>query len=243
MRRKHNLRTGALCLAAILLVSAAVRADDDEVRVIKKIRIHCEEGDCERHTDHEGDGHSFSWFSADGPGHFAFATHVGGGFIGVALTELTPELRTHFGVAEDEGVMISKVLDNSPALRAGLEVGDIITAVDGERVGSSSALGSRVRHKEDGDVALLEVWRDGSVQNISATVEERERKGHGMHHAFAFDCEDDDCGQFDLMEHGLGIECDEGPCKIKIECDDDGACLCTVDGEETDCGQLHRDKR
>lgn len=245
MKTNRKLQAGALCLAAIalFLTTGAAQAQDEEKRIVKKIRIHCEDGDCDRHGGHDGDGHAFSWFSGDGPARFAFAGPMGGGFLGVTLTELTPELRTHFGVDENEGVMISKILDDSPAMRAGLEVGDIITAVDSERVGSGHALARTIRHKEEGETALLEVWRDGSVQNISASIEEHEGMEQAMHHAFVLDCEGEECGPHTLMGHGLDIECDEGPCQVQVECDDDGSCVCTVDGEETDCGQLHGDKR
>ena len=102
--------------------------------------------------------------------------HGGGGFLGVQLSDLTPELRTHFGVPEDVGVMVGKVVDGSPALRAGLEVGDVVTAVDGEPVASSSALARAVGGREDGETVVLEVWRDGKMEKISATLEERERR-------------------------------------------------------------------
>lgn len=246
MRRTHQLLTGALCLVAIalLLSAGAARALDEERRIVKKVQIVCEDGDCEQHAGHEGDGHhSVSWFSGDGPGRFTFGQLMGGGFLGVALTELTPELRAHFGVGEDEGVMVSKVLDDSPAQKAGLEVGDIVTAVDSKRIGSGHSLSRIIRGKEAGESVLLEVWRDGSMQNISAAVEEREDSRHTLHHAFMLDCEGDDCGPHEMMMgHGLDIDCEDGPCQIKVQCDDDGACVCTVDGEETDCGELHGDR-
>lgn len=234
MNRIDKIQIGVLCL--VVLAAGAAHAEDEERRIVKKVRIHCEAGDCEGHG---GGGRTFSWFSSDGPAHFGFAGHLGGGFLGVTLTDLTPELRAHFGVGEDEGVMISRVLDDSAAMRAGLEVGDIVTAVDGERIGSGSALARAIRRKEEGDTALLEVWRDGSVQNISASVEEREGLGHAMEHAFALDCEGEDCDPHLLMGHGLELECDEGPCRIEVECDGDGSCVCTVDGAETECGRLH----
>ena len=241
MKRTHKLLSGALCLAALGLLFAAdaARALDKERKIVRKVEIKCEEGDCEHHAEHQGHGDgSVAWFSGDGPMRFAFA--IGGGYLGVQLSELTPELRLHFGVGEDEGVMVSKIMEDSPALRAGLEVGDIITAVDGKTVSSTFGLGRAIRGKEDGESVLLEVWRDGAVQNLTAAVEERERTTHGMHHAFAFDCEDDDCGPHHrLLGHGLDIDCDEGPCQIKVQCDDEGECVCTVDGEETDCGELH----
>ena len=43
------------------------------------------------------------------------------GYLGVQLLDLTPELRVHFGVSEDSGVMISQIVEDSPAAAAGLD--------------------------------------------------------------------------------------------------------------------------
>lgn len=185
--------------------------------------------------------------------------HGGGAFLGVQLSELTPELRTHFGVPEDAGVMVGKLVDGSPALRAGLEVGDIVTAVDGEPVASASALARAIGGHEDGDTVVLEVWRDGRMDKVSATLEERrperrvemsstEAGDHdaGEHEARVIEvkvaCEDgEDCtvdvanaNSFEFAASACG---DSGECEVKVDCDD-GDCACTVNGEAADCSAL-----
>jgi membrane-associated protease RseP (regulator of RpoE activity) len=97
------------------------------------------------------------------------------GYLGVGLTELTSELRTHFGAPEEAGVMVSTVEAGSPAEKAGLKVGDIISEVDGKPVRSSWELSAKVRGYEEGEQAPLEVWRDGKVQNLTASITLRER--------------------------------------------------------------------
>ena len=67
------------------------------------------------------------------------------GFIGVTLLEITPELRAHFGAPKDAGVLVSDVRADTPASKAGVEVGDVITSVDGKRV-ESSRVSSVVHH-------------------------------------------------------------------------------------------------
>ena len=95
-------------------------------------------------------------------------------FLGVSLTELTPELRDFFGAPKDSGVLVASVEDNSPAEKAGLRVGDIVTAVEGKDVDSTWDLRSALRDKKDGDTARIEVMRGRSKQTLVATLVERD---------------------------------------------------------------------
>lgn len=97
------------------------------------------------------------------------------GFLGVQLVNLTPELREHFGTPTEAGVLISRVEDDSPAAQAGLRVGDILSAIDGEPVASGSEVARTIGAIEDNSVVTLEVWRDGDVTTLSAEIVERER--------------------------------------------------------------------
>jgi membrane-associated protease RseP (regulator of RpoE activity) len=104
------------------------------------------------------------------------------GFLGVGLVDLTPELRAHFGAPEGAGVLVSRVEPGSPAEKAGLAVGDVITSIDGKEVKSSWDLQGRVRRTEGNNVLPLEVWRGGKVQTLTATIEERERSAVDLGH-------------------------------------------------------------
>jgi len=105
--------------------------------------------------------HGFSWFG-------------GGGYIGVRPVEMTPELRTHFGAPEDAGVFVGKVEADSPAAKAGLQVGDIVTSADGEKVGGRRDLVRTIRRKKEGDTVQLEVVRDRASKTFTVTVAERD---------------------------------------------------------------------
>ena len=107
--------------------------------------------------------------------HGFFEGLHGRGFLGVQLMSLTPELRVHFGLSDDAGVMVAKVETNSPAEKAGVQVGDILTEVDGETVDSSWKLARYIRGKEEGDTVSLGLWRDGRAQTVFVTITERER--------------------------------------------------------------------
>jgi membrane-associated protease RseP (regulator of RpoE activity) len=102
-------------------------------------------------------------------------TPVRRGFLGVGLTELSPELRAHFGAPEDAGVMVSSVEDGSPADKAGVKVGDIIASLDGKDVKSSWDIRSQIRELKDGEQVPITVYRDGKAQNLSAAIAMRER--------------------------------------------------------------------
>lgn len=98
------------------------------------------------------------------------------GYLGVTLLDLTAELREHFGVPAESGVMISRVEADSPASTAGLQAGDILTAIDGARIGSATEVVQLVSAGEDGQTLELEVRRDGTSRSISATLATRQRK-------------------------------------------------------------------
>lgn len=93
--------------------------------------------------------------------------------IGVTTTELTKQLADYFGVADGRGVLVTSVTDNGPAAKAGLKAGDVITAVDGERVESTGDVSRIVNNKKDGEVTLT-VVRNKTQQSIRVTPEQRE---------------------------------------------------------------------
>ena len=63
----------------------------------------------------------------------------------------------------------------SPADKAGIKVGDIVTRIDGNAVESSWDVSAKVRGFDDGQQIPIEVWRNGKAQNLTATVVEKER--------------------------------------------------------------------
>jgi hypothetical protein len=100
---------------------------------------------------------------------------VNRGYLGVALLDLTPELRTHFGVPEDSGVMVSKVEPGSPAEKAGIKVGDVLTLIDGKAMKSSWDVMGKMRSYDNSQQVPIEVWRNGKAQTVSTPIITRER--------------------------------------------------------------------
>lgn len=97
------------------------------------------------------------------------------GYLGVNLLDLTPELRSHFGVPEDRGVLVSRVIEDSPAARRGLRPGDIVIAADGRPVPSGLHLSLLVADAEQDQEVDLECWRDRRTLSLRVPVEIRER--------------------------------------------------------------------
>ena len=97
------------------------------------------------------------------------------GFLGVGTLPLTKELRAHFGVPEESGVLVASVEAGSPADKAGIRVGDVVTRVDGEAVEGPHDLRMALRDAEDGQAATVELWRGGKAQTVTANLERRER--------------------------------------------------------------------
>ncbi len=96
-------------------------------------------------------------------------------FLGVEASGLTSELRQHFGVPGDAGVMLSKIVGDSAAEAAGLAVGDIVTRIDGDQITSTGRLGRAVRRSDGGAAVEIEYWRGGEMYHTTATLEERQR--------------------------------------------------------------------
>jgi hypothetical protein len=97
------------------------------------------------------------------------------GFLGITMLDLTPELRRHFGVPADRGIMISRVVDESPAQLAGLQPADILTSVDGEPLPAGLHLSMSVAQAAEGDAIDLEYWREGRPAKVNVKLEVRER--------------------------------------------------------------------
>ncbi|HEY6046144.1 MAG TPA: PDZ domain-containing protein [Pyrinomonadaceae bacterium] len=103
----------------------------------------------------------------DGDGNFVF-TWGSSRRIGIATQPLSKQLADYFGVSE--GILITSVNENSPASRAGLKAGDVITAVDGEKVDSPGDVTRAINKKEEGSVTLT-VVRDRNSRSVTVTPE------------------------------------------------------------------------
>jgi S1-C subfamily serine protease len=94
---------------------------------------------------------------------------VSHGWLGIEGADLTDAQAGAMGA--QAGAEVMRVMPGSPADRSGLEVGDVITAVDGERVRSSSALVVVLRGHKPGDRIMVRYWRGGSHHEAEVTID------------------------------------------------------------------------
>ncbi len=88
--------------------------------------------------------------------------------LGVNVQELTDQLADYFDV--DDGVLVSRVDEDSVAADAGLQAGDVITAVDGRAVGDAGTLRRRLSGLAAGDEVVLQITRSGRALELTATM-------------------------------------------------------------------------
>jgi serine protease Do len=98
------------------------------------------------------------------------AGRVTRGWLGVSIQPLTPDLVRSFGLAREEGALVASVVDDSPAARAGVKAGDVVTRYDGKAVDGPRALSGLVASTAIGRTVELEVVRDGQPRTVSVTI-------------------------------------------------------------------------
>ncbi len=112
------------------------------------------------------------------------------GWLGVSIQDVTPELAKEFGATENTGALVGDVMEDSPASKAKLERGDIMTAYNGVPVRDSNHLRGLVAESPPGTTARLSVLRDKKPLDINITVGElpkelakasRDGSGKGEH--------------------------------------------------------------
>lgn len=92
--------------------------------------------------------------------------------IGITTTSLTKQLADYFDVSGGHGLMITSVSENSPASKAGLKAGDVVTEINGEKLEDTDDFIRALNRRDDGEVTLT-IIRDKSRRTIKVTPEKR----------------------------------------------------------------------
>lgn len=95
---------------------------------------------------------------------------VNRGWLGVVIQEVNKDLAESFGLDKPAGALVAQVLEDGPAAKGGLQVGDVILSMNGQPIVMSADLPHLVGSLKDGAKAKLEIIRNGKRQNLDITV-------------------------------------------------------------------------
>ena len=102
---------------------------------------------------------------------------VSHGYIGVGINDVTPENAKFFNDSIASGAVVSQVEADSPAAKAGLQIGDVITEIDGQKVSGAGELQVLVGQKQPGTKITLSVLREGKQMTMPVTLEDMAKDG------------------------------------------------------------------
>ena len=140
------------------------------------------------------------------------------GQLGVIIQEVSYDLAKSFGLDKASGALIAKVMPNSPAMQAGLQVGDIVRSVNGEEVRVSSDLPVMVGSMLPGKEVSLEVWRKGEKINVKVKLGSMAEQNETSSRATEQPQSANPADGFTVDNTGLTLRVDEGAGKKPSDC-------------------------
>jgi serine protease Do len=97
--------------------------------------------------------------------------------LGVAAQDLSQGLADSFGLSRPDGALVTSVQESTAAASAGLQAGDVITAVNGEPITHASDLSSRISMAVPGETVQLKVWRERAERTLTVKLGQAEEAG------------------------------------------------------------------
>ena len=97
-------------------------------------------------------------------------------YLGVQMQDITPDLAKAFEIDSQQGAVVTRIQKDSAAEKAGLKVGDVVTAIDGDTLMSADSLRNTIGLLMVDQSIQLDIIRDGKPQTLHATVEETKKK-------------------------------------------------------------------
>jgi serine protease Do len=102
----------------------------------------------------------------------------GASWLGVESQEITSEKAKELKLPAERGVLLERIVPDSPAAKAGLKDNDVITEINGQRVEGAAQFRRMIHEIPAGRSVQFTVWRDGRAQTISATLGKSEEQGN-----------------------------------------------------------------
>jgi predicted metalloprotease with PDZ domain len=109
-----------------------------------------------------------------------FVDGDGSGWLGVETREVTADKARELKLPAERGVVLGKIVPDSPAAKAGLKENDVVTEINGQRVEGAAQFRRMVHEIPAGRSIQLTVWRDGRSQTLSATLGKSEERRQSL---------------------------------------------------------------
>ncbi len=205
--------------------------EEVNVKVCKKVQSYdCKkENSAHKNGDHDGkkkcSSDKMTWHMKDEGGdknikiikkhkmmEEPFLSAEKAGFLGVQIQDLSDQLSDYFKLNDGKGVLVSEVVEDSPAEKAGLKAGDIITKVDDQNIENAGDLTMTIRSYEPETKISISVIRNGKKKKLKATLDEAEQnysykfgnleelKVPGVKNRMFFKMHDDEDGNFEFQD-------------------------------------------
>ncbi len=100
-------------------------------------------------------------------------------YLGIGYVPLNPAIAAQLNINTSNGVVVMQVQQGSPAEKAGLQQGDVITKINGNELDSDSALAQAIANQKPGDQVTLTVLRNGNTQQMQVTLEQMPNSNQG----------------------------------------------------------------
>ncbi len=104
----------------------------------------------------------------------------GSSWLGVELHEVNGDTAKELKLPAERGVVLSSIVPDSPAAKAGLKENDVVTEINGQRVEGAAQFRRMIREIPAGRTAQLTVWRDRHAQTVSVTLGKAEERRHSF---------------------------------------------------------------
>ncbi|HEV7715599.1 MAG TPA: PDZ domain-containing protein, partial [Steroidobacteraceae bacterium] len=92
------------------------------------------------------------------------------GLLGVNIYNVTPDIAQLYGLGDTTGALVSQVIEGSPADKAGVRTGDVITSINGQNVKSNTELRNAIGQLRVGDKADIGLLREGKPRRVTAVI-------------------------------------------------------------------------
>jgi len=104
----------------------------------------------------------------------------GSSWLGVELHEVTSDTAKELKLPAERGVVLSSIVPDSPAAKAGLKENDVVTEINGQRIEGAAQFRRIIHEIPAGRAAQITVWRDGRAQTMSVTLGKAEERRHSL---------------------------------------------------------------